>query len=113
MIYKRAEPFLMRANSVKALGSSLSSRSKPPLKSTHIQRPKSLAPLGGIPPVFWNRAIASSRQVRGPARVRMGLEAVDNVGGGDLPKLSVLQQPTPHIAGQVNVPKRTSSSCGL
>src|ERR671923_207822 len=26
---------------------------------------------------------------------------------------SVLQRPTPHIAGQVNVPKRASSSCGL
>jgi hypothetical protein len=61
MIYKRAEPFLMRANSVKALGSSLSSRSKPPLESTRVQRPKNLIPLGGIPPVFWNRAIASSR----------------------------------------------------
>jgi hypothetical protein len=61
MIYKRAEPFLMRANSVKALGSSLSSRSKPLLKSTRVRRPKNLTPLGGIPPVFWNRAIASSR----------------------------------------------------
>ena len=33
---------------------------------------------------------AGARQVRGLARVRMGLEAIDNVGGGDLPKLSVL-----------------------
>ncbi len=57
--------------------------------------------------------LAGDRPVRGLARVRMGLEAVDSVGGGDLPKLSVLQRPTPHIAGQVNVPKRTSSSCGL
>jgi hypothetical protein len=57
--------------------------------------------------------LAGDRQVRGLARVRMDLEAVDNVGGGDLPKLSVLQRPTPHLAGQVNVPKRTSSSCGL
>jgi hypothetical protein len=61
MIYKRAEPYLMRAKSVKALGSSLSSRSKPPLKSTRVQRLKNLIPLGGIPPVFWNRAMASSR----------------------------------------------------
>jgi hypothetical protein len=58
-------------------------------------------------------AVAGDRQVRGLARIRVGLEAVDNVGGGDLPKLSVLQRPTPHITGQVNVPKRTSSSCGL
>jgi hypothetical protein len=57
--------------------------------------------------------LAGDRQVRGLARVRMGLEAVDSVGRGELPKLSVLQRPTPHIAGQVNVPKRTSSSCTL
>jgi hypothetical protein len=60
-----------------------------------------------------DKFLAGDRQVRGLARVRMGLEAVDNVGRGDLPKLSVLQRPIPHIAGQVNVPKRTSSSCGL
>jgi hypothetical protein len=57
--------------------------------------------------------LAGDRQVRGLARVRMDLEAVDNVGGGDLPKLSVLQRLPAHLAGQVNVPKRTSSSCGL
>jgi len=57
--------------------------------------------------------LAGDRQVRGLTRVHMGLEAVDNMGGGDLPKFSVLQRPTPHIAGQVNVPKRASSSCGL
>src|SRR5712691_2007160 len=39
---------------------SLSSKSNPPLKSAAVQRPTRLAPLGGWPPVFLNRAIASS-----------------------------------------------------
>src|SRR5207253_2801076 len=53
--------FQAKANSVNARGSSLSSRSYPWLKSSRVQRPRSLAPLGGCPPVFRNRAMASSR----------------------------------------------------
>src|SRR5262245_52765182 len=48
-------------NSVSALTSSLSSRSKPPLKSAAVHQPSSLAPFGDRPPVALNRPIASSR----------------------------------------------------
>jgi hypothetical protein len=41
--------------------SSLSSRSKPPLKSAAVHRPSNLAPFGDRPPVALNRPIASSR----------------------------------------------------
>src|SRR5262245_40919167 len=51
----------MSENSVSALTSSLSSRSKPPLKSAAVHRPSSLAPFGDRPPVALNRPIASSR----------------------------------------------------
>src|SRR5262249_2766504 len=48
-------------NSVSARTSSLSRRSKPPLKSAAVHRPSSLAPFGDRPPVALNRPIASSR----------------------------------------------------
>src|SRR5262245_47352230 len=51
----------MSENSVSALTSSLSSRSKPPLKSAAVHRPSSLAPFGDRAPVALNRPIASSR----------------------------------------------------
>src|SRR5438105_5112842 len=55
--------FQAKANSVNARGSSLSSKSYPWLKSSRVQRPRSLAPLGGCPPVFRKRAMASLRFV--------------------------------------------------
>src|SRR5262249_39202325 len=48
-------------NSVSARTSSLSRRSKPPLKSAAVHRPSSLAPFGDRPPVALNRPIPSSR----------------------------------------------------
>src|SRR3989442_12975585 len=63
----------MRANLVKAVASSLSNRSKPPLKSAAVQRPRSLAPLGGWPPVFLKRAIASSRPFVSGLKVKVSM----------------------------------------
>src|SRR6266446_3418030 len=63
----------MRANSVKAVASSLSIKSNPPLKSAAVQRPRSLAPLGGWPPVFLNRAIASSRPFVSGFKVKVNM----------------------------------------
>src|SRR5438876_1360297 len=63
----------MRANSVKAAAVSLSSKSSPPLKSAAVQRPRSLTPLGGWPPVFLNRAIASSRPFVSGFKVKVNM----------------------------------------
>src|SRR3989449_4058308 len=63
----------MRANSVKAAAASLSSKSNPPLKSAAVQRPRSLTPLGGWPPVFLNRAIASSRPFVSGFKVKVSM----------------------------------------
>src|SRR5262245_54433319 len=48
-------------NSASARTSSLSRRSRSPLKSAAVHRPSSLAPFGDRPPVALNRPIASSR----------------------------------------------------
>src|SRR5689334_19873635 len=64
------------ANSASELGSSLSNKSYPLLRSVLVHRPNSLAPLGGCPPVFRNRAIASLRVAGCKVNVSMNFIAV-------------------------------------
>src|SRR5262249_16808086 len=63
-------------NSVSALTSSLSSRSKPPLKSAAVHRPSNLAPFGDRPLVALNRPIASSRALVSGFREKMSMNFI-------------------------------------
>jgi hypothetical protein len=66
-------------NSVSALTSSLSSRSKPPLKSAALHRPSSLAPYGERPP-SWPAAMPPTRANGNRARNKPALKTFSRCG---------------------------------